>query len=70
MVIFAGGDIHIADLAAREIERMHRLRYFGPGKGRGLMAFALTSDQSGAIYVGEYITEPGAHSVCMSARIG
>jgi hypothetical protein len=64
-VIFAGGDIHIADLAAREIERTHRLRYFGPGKGRGLMAFGLTSDRSGAIYFGEYTTEPGAHPVCI-----
>jgi hypothetical protein len=65
LVIFAGGDIHIADLAAREIERTHRLRYFGPGKGRGLMAFGLTSDRSGAIYFGEYTTEPGAHPVCI-----
>ena len=31
--------------ARREaIERTHRLRYYGPGKGRGLMAFGLATD--------------------------
>ena len=62
LVVFAAGDIHFLDLRAKVSERTHRLRYFGPGKGRGLMAFGLTSDQKGAIYFGEYTTEPGAAS--------
>jgi hypothetical protein len=65
LVVFAAGDIHCVDLRAKVIERTHRLRYFGPGKGRGLMAFGLTSDPTGAIYFGEYTTEPGAHPVCV-----
>ena len=65
LVIFAAGDIHLVDLRTRVIERTHRLRYFGPGKGRGLMAFGLTADQQGTIYFGEYTTEPGAHPVCI-----
>ena len=65
LVIFAARRHPLADLAAEGVERTHRLRYFGPGKGRGLMAFGLTSDQSGAIYFGEYTTEPGAHPVCI-----
>ena len=34
-----GGRCPVLDLRARVSERTHRLRYFGPGKGRGLMAF-------------------------------
>jgi hypothetical protein len=65
LVAFAAGDVHVVDLETRVIERTHRLRYFGRGKGRGLMAFGLTRDQSGAIYFGEYTTEPKAHPVCI-----
>ena len=65
LVVFAAGDIHRVDLRTRVTERTHRLRYFGPGKGRGLMAFGVTSDQQGAIYFGEYTTEPGSHPVCI-----
>lgn len=65
LLVFAAGDIHTLDLRVRKIERTHRLRYFGPGKGRGLMAFGLTSDQNGAIYFGEYTTEPGDHPICI-----
>jgi hypothetical protein len=64
-VVFAAGDVHYVDLRAGVKERTHRLRYFGPGKGRGLMAFGLTDDPQGAIYFGEYTTEPGAHPVCV-----
>ena len=42
LVVFAAGEIHCVDLGTKVIERTHRLRYFGPGKGRGLMAFGLT----------------------------
>jgi len=65
LVVFAAGEIRLVDLRSTRIEQTHRLRYFGPGKGRGLMAFGLTNDQDGAIYFGEYTTEPGAHPVCI-----
>ncbi len=64
-VVFAAGDVHLVDLRAGVVERTHRLRYFGRGKGRGLMAFGLTDDPNGAIYFGEYTTEPGAHPICI-----
>jgi len=64
-VVFAAGVVHFVDLNSKVIERTHRLRYFGSGKGRGLMAFGLTIDATGAIYFGEYTTEPGAHPICI-----
>lgn len=65
LVVFAAGDVYTVDLGTGEVERTHRLRYFGRGKGRGLMAFGLTRDQDGAIYFGEYTTEPEAHPICI-----
>jgi hypothetical protein len=64
-VVFAAGVIHRIDLRGKVVERTHRLRYFGRGKGRGLMAFGVTTDSTGAIYFGEYTTEPGAHPICI-----
>lgn len=65
LVVFAAGDVHVVDLPTGAIERTHRLRYFGRGRGRGLMAFGLTRDEEGAIYFGEYTTDPEAHPVCI-----
>lgn len=65
LVVFAAGEIHVVDLETGETERTHRLRYFGRGKGRGLMAFGLTRGREGAIFFGEYTTEPGDHAVCI-----
>jgi hypothetical protein len=65
LVLFAAGDVHVVNLETGAIERTHRLRYFGRGKGRGLMAFGLTRDHAGAIYFGEYTTQPGAHPICI-----
>ncbi len=64
-VVFAAGDVHVVDLRAGLSERTHRLRYFGRGKGRGLMASGLTGAADGAIYFGEYTTEAGAHPICV-----
>jgi hypothetical protein len=64
-VAFAAGDVHVVDLSSGATARTHRLRYFGRGKGRGLMAFGLTGSPDGAIYFGEYTTEPGAHPICI-----
>jgi hypothetical protein len=58
LVVFAGGDIYRVDLARGEQERVQRLRYFGRGKGRGLMAHGLTRDGHGSLYYGEYSTAP------------
>lgn len=65
LVLFAAGAVYVVDLRAKTIERTHRLRYFGRGKGRGLMAFGLTQDQNGAIYFGEYSTELAAHPISL-----
>ena len=54
LLAFAGGDAYRVNLASGDTERVHRLRYFGPGRGRGLMPHGLTRDASGTIYYGEY----------------
>jgi hypothetical protein len=58
LVVFGGGDVFRVDLARGTQERVHRLRYFGRGRGRGLMAHGLTRDGNGALYYGEYSTAP------------
>jgi hypothetical protein len=59
LVVVSGGFIHVLDLRAGRARRTHRLRYFGRGKGRGLMAFGLCRDLQGALYLAEYVTEGG-----------
>lgn len=54
LVAFAGGDVHRIDLATGRADKTHSLRYFGRGRGRGLMAFGLTADASGTVYYAEY----------------
>ena len=56
LIAFAGGDAYRIDLERGRCLRTHRLRYFGRGKGRGLMALGLTTDDAGGIYFGEYPT--------------
>jgi hypothetical protein len=59
VVAFAGGDVYRVDLTAGTQERVHTLRYFGRGQGRGVMAHGLTRDGRGALYYGEYPTHIG-----------
>lgn len=59
LLVFSGGWIHLLDLRSGRARRTHRLRYFGRGKGRGLMAFGLCRDLDGALYFAEYVTESG-----------
>jgi hypothetical protein len=59
LLVFAGGFVHVLDLRTGRARRTHELRYFGRGKGRGLMAFGLSRDRDGAIYFAEYVTESG-----------
>lgn len=59
LVVFAAGHVHRIDVASRRSRRTHRLRYFGRGRGRGLMAFGVTRDLEGNLYYAEYVTESG-----------
>lgn len=59
LVAFAAGWIHRLDLDAGTARRVQQLRYFGRGKGRGLMAFGIDRAADGAIYFAEYVTESG-----------
>ncbi len=59
LLAFAGGFVHVLGLDAGSVRRTHQLRYFGRGKGRGLMAFGLVRDDAGALYFAEYVTESG-----------
>lgn len=59
LVAFAGGDVYRVDPVSRTQEAVHRLRFFGRGEGRGVMAHGLTQDDQGTIYYGEYATAPG-----------
>ena len=59
LVVFAGGYVHRLDLRSGTRRRGHQLRYFGRGRGRGLMAFGVTEDHVGSVYFAEYVTESG-----------
>jgi hypothetical protein len=59
LLVFSGGFIHVLDLRTGRARRTHELRYFGRGKGRGLMAFGVCRDLEGALYFAEYVTESG-----------
>lgn len=56
LVVFAGGDIYRVELGTKTQQRAHRLRYFGLGKGRGVMPHGIAVDAKGSIYYGEYPT--------------
>jgi len=58
VLVFGGGDIYRVELESDHQERVHRLRYFGRGEGRGVMPHGITIDDRGAIYFGEYPTAP------------
>ena len=54
--------MHLLDLRAGRQRRTHRLRWYGRGKGRGLMPFGLAGAADGSLYFAEYVTEPGDRS--------
>lgn len=56
LVVFAGGEVFRVDLEAGTQERVHTLRYYGRGEGRGLMPHGVTVDETGTLYYGEYPT--------------
>lgn len=59
LLVVSGGWVQLVDLGSGRVRRTHELRYFGRGKGRGLMAFGLCRDLEGALYFAEYVTESG-----------
>lgn len=59
LLVLAGGHVHVLDLERGRARRTHELRWFGRGKGRGLMAFGLHRAADGALYFAEYVTESG-----------
>ncbi len=56
LIAFAGGEAFRVDVSNGAAERVHELRYFGRGIGRGLMPHGLTVDDAGTLYYGEYPT--------------
>ena len=61
LVVLAGGAVHQLTIGSRRVRRTMRLRYFGRGRGRGLMAFGIDQAPDGALYFAEYVTESGPH---------
>lgn len=59
LLVLSGGCVSVLNLRSGVARRTHQLRYFGRGKGRGLMAFGLCRDLQGALYFAEYVTESG-----------
>lgn len=59
LLVVGGGHVHVLDLSTGRARRTHRLRYFGRGRGRGLMAFGLDRGADGSLYLAEYVTESG-----------
>ena len=62
LLVFAGGWVHVLDLRTGRARRTQQLRWYGRGKGRGLMAFGLARAADGTLYFAEYVTEPGDRS--------
>ena len=56
LLVFAGGDIYRVNIETKSQEHVHRMRYFGLGRGRGVMPHGIAVDDEGSIYYGEYPT--------------
>ncbi len=54
LVVFASGDIYRVDPSTKAQHRVHQLRGYGIGKGRGVLANGIALDAEGSIYYGEY----------------
>jgi hypothetical protein len=62
LLAFGGGAIYRLDLARGSQELVHTLRYFGRGKGRGVMS-RIAVDDRGDVYFGEYSDVMDPHSI-------
>jgi hypothetical protein len=58
LLIFGGGDVWRINLSQGTQEHVHKLRYFGRKKGRGVMPHGVTVTPVGDVYYGEYPTHP------------
>jgi len=62
LLAFAGGAVFRVDLIHHTQEKVLTLRYFGPGKGRGVMS-RIAVDDTGRVFFGEYVNMKMPHSV-------
>jgi hypothetical protein len=62
LLAFAGGAVYRVDIARQRQEEVLALRYFGRGRGRGIMS-RIAVDREGQIFFGEYTTLYGPHSI-------
>jgi hypothetical protein len=62
IIAFAGGAVFRIDLKHHTQERVLTLRYFGPGKGRGVLSRIAVDDQ-GRVFFGEYVNMKQPHTV-------
>ncbi len=56
LLVFGGGDVWRISLSQETQEHVHKLRYFGRNKGRGVMPHGVAVTPSGDVYYGEYPT--------------
>jgi len=61
LLVFGGGGVYRLDLTRQAQERVLTLRYFGRGKGRGVMS-AIAVDDQGSIFFGEYTNLETPHT--------
>jgi hypothetical protein len=54
ILAFSGGYIWRSVSGGNTFQKVHKLRHFGPGIGRGVMPQGMTEDDHGAFYYGEY----------------
>ncbi len=54
LLTFAGGYIYHSSDKGKTFQKVHKLRFFGRGVGRGVMAQGITEDMNGDVYYGEY----------------
>lgn len=59
LVVFGGGDVYRVDLRRGTQVRVHTLRYFGRGEGRGVMPHGIAVSADGTVWYGEYATRHG-----------
>ena len=62
LVAFGGGHVYRLDLARDTQDDVLTLRYFGRGKGRGVMS-RIAVDDRGDVYFGEYSDVPESHTI-------
>jgi hypothetical protein len=62
LLVFGGGGVYRIDLANDTQTLVHTLRYFGRGRGRGVMSH-IAVDDHGDVFYGEYSTVLESHTI-------